>query len=365
MKNKKVLIISTVGLGYEGITNVIVSNLRAMNKKGLDIYVASSKNSEPDIESILKKINCKIINFPDRNKHTFSYFFKLTKFIRKQKIDVVHANGNSATLAIEMLAAKIGGCPKRIAHSHNTTCDHVKMDKMLRPLFYRTYTDAVACGIEAGNWLFPNRSFLVIPNGRNLSKFKFNKEKRKEVRKDLNLGNEIVIGHVGGFVSQKNHSFLLKIYSQLLEKNIPIKFFMIGDGEEREKIEQQSKELGFGNQLVFTGNVNNVEDYLQAMDVMIFPSLFEGLPLSVLEWQISGLPVVMSNNITDECILNDSVKRLPLSDGSRVWAQKTLDMVKQYRNKRELISKKSIHEAVIKKFDINVSSQMLRNEYMK
>lgn len=187
----KVLIISTVGLKYEGITSVIVSSLKAMNRDNLDIYVAGTIEVHPSIRKELEKINCKVIDFPSRKVETVKYFFSLIRFIHKNRIDVVHAHGNSATLSIDLLAAWIGGCKKRIAHSHNTKCDQAKADKILHPLFDNLYTDALACGNNAGEWLFGHKPFDIITNGRDIETFKFNESIRLRIRKEFNLEGKL------------------------------------------------------------------------------------------------------------------------------------------------------------------------------
>lgn len=196
MSNRRVLIVSTVGLIYDGITSVILSNLQAMDRTGLDIYIASTIKAEPNIVDQFIKLGCTIVDLPDRRKNPKAYFFELRKFIKDKRIDVVHANGNSATLAVEMLAAKLGGCKKRIAHSHNTRCDQVRADKILRPLFYATYTDALACGEDAGRWLYKNRPFTVLKNGRDVDRFIFDDAKRQTMRRQLEIGKNLAVGHV-------------------------------------------------------------------------------------------------------------------------------------------------------------------------
>lgn len=164
-KNRRILIISTVGLIYDGITSVIVSYLKAMNREGLDIYIVGTIDVKDSIRNQIEAMGCKVIELPNRRSNPMNYFFQLSKFVRKKKIDVVHAHGNSGTLAIEMVAAWLGGCKKRIAHSHNTKCDQVKADKLLRPIFNIFYTDALACGSEAGRWLLEEKNLKYCKMG--------------------------------------------------------------------------------------------------------------------------------------------------------------------------------------------------------
>ena len=355
----KVLIISTVGLIYDGITNVITSYLQAMDLSGLDVYVISTIKEEKDIVNKIENTGCHIVKLPSRKTQTVSYFLKLITFIKKNHINVVHAHGNSGTLAIEMLAAWIGGCKKRIAHSHNTKCDQVKADKILRPIFNVLYTDAIACGEDAGRWLFGSKPFVVLSNGRDIGLFSFNEKIRQKKRAELNLKSEITIGHVGGFFEQKNHRFLLKIFREILKRNPTARFYLIGDGPLRPEIE--SSALDLKDNLTFVGTTSQIADYLQAMDGMLLPSLYEGLPLVAIEWQINGLPCVFSDKITRECVFMDNCMFMSLEENTEAWAREIIALIKN--NDRIQNSKKATLESKIHGFDIQDGALKLRNIY--
>jgi len=355
---KNVLIVNTVGLLYDGINSVMLSNLEAMDKEGLKIYVASTVREDSAVRRKYKSLGCRIIRFPDRKKHPVRYFFALSAAIRKLHIEVVHANGNSGTLAVEMLAAKLSGCRKRIAHSHNTRCDQVRADRLLRPLFDRTYTDAVACGKEAGRWLFDDRPFMVIQNGRNLSSYAYDGGRREKMRRKLGLGDQLAIGHVGGFVPQKNHRFLIKIYKAIAKRRSDVKFFCAGDGALRKEIEKEAE----GLDITFTGNINDIPDFLLAMDGMLLPSLFEGLPLVAVEWQASGLPAILADTISEDAVFTDFVKRMKLEDDAGKWADAILSMID--KDKRQEQALLGAEQAKVKGFDIRDSAGALRGLYL-
>lgn len=357
----KVLIVSTVGLIYDGITSVILSYLQAMDRSGLDIYVVSTVKCELEIRNKIQKLGCTVVDLPSRRTDPARYFLKLIGVIRKNNIKVIHAHGNSATLAIEMFASWLGGCKKRIAHSHNTRCDQVKIDKLLRPFFYCLYTDAIACGKEAGIWLFGKRFFTVLKNGRDLELYKYDENSRYDLREKLNIGENIAIGHVGGFVLQKNHEFLLLIYEQIHRKNPNARLFMIGDGELRSHIEEQAKRKELYEVIDFMGNINWIPELMSALDVMVFPSRYEGLPLAVIEWQISGLPCILSNQITEECSFTDHIKFLSLDSSAAEWADEVLAM-NSHKN-RQILSEKAKEQAKIAGFDIRDSVDILRQIY--
>lgn len=355
----KVLIISTVGLIYDGITSVITSYLQAMDLSDLDVYVISTIKEEKGIVKKIEKLGCNIVKLPSRKTQTVSYFINLITFIKKNKIDIVHAHGNSGTLSIEMLAAWIGGCKKRIAHSHNTKCNQVMADKILRPIFNILYTDAIACGDDAGRWLFRNNPFSVLSNGRDIELFSFDENIRQEKRTELNLKNEIAIGHVGGFFEQKNHRFLLEIFREILKEEPTAHFFLIGYGPLRAEIESSAEDLK--DNLIFVGTTSNISDYLQAMDGMLLPSLYEGLPLVAIEWQINGLPCVLSDKVTKECAFMDNCVFMSLAESAEVWAKEIIALIKS--NDRIQNSKRAVSESKIRGFDIQDGALKLKNIY--
>lgn len=358
--NLKVLVISTVGLQYEGITSVISSLLHNMDLTNMDIYVAGTIYVEKSIREDFESIGCHVVDFSTRKADTLSYFIELVKFIKRNKIQVVHAHGNSATLVIEMVAAWLGGCPKRLAHSHNTTCEQVKVDKLLRPTFNLFYTQAIACGVEAGKWLFSSKQFTVIKNGREVVKYAFNKEKRNFIRSILQIENKIVIGHVGNFLEQKNHIFLVEIYHEIVKREPNCVLFMMGDGPLKHEIEERC--IDISDHIVFTGKTDKVAELLNAMDGMLLPSLFEGFPLVVVEWQINGLPCLLADTITKESMLSRLVLFESLQNSASVWAEKILDEVK--RNNRSISS--DIGQAAVRAagFDSKESASLLRRIYI-
>lgn len=357
---KKVIIVSTVGLNYDGITNIMMSYIEAMNKNEMELFIASTIKAETGIVERLEKNGCHIVHLPSRRENTLNYFCELARFIYKNKIDIIHAHGNSGTLAIEMAAGWLGRCKKRIAHSHNTRCDQVKADRLLRPLLYLFYTDAVACSENAGKWLFGNRPFMVLKNGRNIDEFLYHPKTRKEVRKRLQIEDKIVIGHVGGFCEQKNHKFLIEIFRRILAMEANARLLLLGEGPLKSKIENLSTDIR--NNIIFLGTTDHVSDYLQAMDGMLLPSLFEGLPLVAIEGQINGLPCLFADTITKDCGLMPSVKFVSLNEKPDMWAREMLSLV---RNNDRLDNSEKAADIMRKAgFDIKQNAEQLRVMYI-
>lgn len=320
MKSMKILQIPTGGLFADGILSCIVEYMTAMDKSDMDIRVLATNQAEKSIVQKVEKVGCKVVSIPYRKTNIIKYFLSLYRYIAKEKIDIVHVHGSSAIMSVELLAAMLAGCKVRIAHSHNTTCENRKADKMLRPLFNRTYTVAFACGRDAGKWMFGEEKFVVIPNGRNLQKYEYDSEKRMQYRKSLKIPKDaVVIGHVGRFNTQKNHEYLIRIFDELYKKAKNAYLVLIGTGATLDEIKKKVVDLGLENRVIFTGAVDNVSDYLSVFDVMLLPSLYEGLPLVVIEWQISGLPCIISDSITKECAITSLVKFESIKESPTVW----------------------------------------------
>ena len=318
---KNILFVFTVPLDYNGIVTSSVELIEKIDKKSFSLFAVSSVRSEPSVKKRLEDAGCKVIKLEYRNRRPLKYYADLKRVVRENGIDVVHAMGNSATLAVEMLAAKRAGVPLRISHSRNTDCKHKFIDKLLRPLFYGACNRRLACGEEAGRWLFGKKPFTVIKNGKEYEKYAFSKEYRAEYRQAFGCGEKtLLVGHVGAFNDQKNHGFIVDVAREMKKRSDEFKFVLIGDGKMKNDIENAFLESGLSDNVVFTGNIKNVNEVLSACDVMILPSLYEGLPGVAVEWQINGLPCLISEKVTKECAISDNVKFLPIDDPS-VWAE--------------------------------------------
>ena len=354
----KVLNIITSPMIYDGITMSVLGYFENINNDEIHIdFVAPSID-----ENIKKRIelkNGKVYIIHDRKKHPLKYIKKLSKIIKFNKYDIVHAHGSSAILCLEMIAARLAGCKIRIAHSRNTKCDYKIVDKILRPIFYLTCTNRFACGEKAGKWLFKNKDFIIINNGKDTDKFKFNKKIRNDMRKKYNIEDKIVIGHVGNFNEQKNHRFLIEIFDNLVKKNKEYYLVLIGIGHLRGEIEERAKELGIEKNVSFVGSSDCVEKWLQAMDIMVFPSLFEGFPNVLIEWQIAGIPCVISDVITDEVKITDLVQFKSLEDTPEQWADE-INKIK-LNNREDKIYIEQIKKAG---YDIKENAKRLEKIYI-
>lgn len=330
----KVLMINTVPLAKNGISTFIINNAINLAQQNVEVSVLASNKIEKNLKNKLISNNIKIIEILNRNNNPIKYFLKLRGIISKEKYDVVHVNGNSTTMAIELFAARLANTKIRIAHSHNTTTEHPFINKLLRPLFEFSVNTRIACNNAAGKWLFRDKKYTVIKNGIDLKKYRFNELERKKIRLKLNLSDEdVVLGNVGEFNYQKNQKFLIDLISKLDSK---YKLLLIGNGNNMTSLKNLSQALNVQNRVDFIGVVDNVQDYLSAIDVFLLPSKFEGQPFVLVEASAAGLPCLVSSNVSKQNNLTDNMKFISINN-SNLWKtaikveSKRSEMSKKYR----------------------------------
>ncbi|MBQ3150420.1 MAG: glycosyltransferase family 1 protein [Clostridia bacterium] len=213
-------------------------------------------------------------------------------------------------------AALVGGVAKKsgvkhvLSHSHSTKFSEKPIsairNRLMMPIIRNNSTELVACSNDAAKLFGNNKKVFVLHNAISVDRFLYSDEKRNAVRQELSIDKDtFLIGHVGRFSPEKNHAFMLRVFSDILKRVPDAKLLLVGDGTLRPQTEAMAKELSIENNVVFTGKRHDIPDVLSAMDVFWLPSLFEGVPLSVIEAQASGLPCVLSDTITREVEFGD------------------------------------------------------------
>lgn len=359
----KVLNLMTGGLKREGIASTQLEFLKRFNIKKVSTDIAAVNDNSPEMIKEFENIGCKVIKLPERKKHIFRYMRELVKVMKLEAYDIVHIHGSSAFLCIELIASVMAGVPIRIVHSRNTRCGNEKLDKICRPIFNYLYTDAFACGIDAGKWLFGDKPFKVIHNGKDFSRFCYSKQLRDKERKLLGLEDKIVVGHVGRMNEQKNHKYLLEVFLAYHRKNKDSVLYLIGDGPLSSQLREQVKRMNMEESIFFVGSVPDVERYLQVMDIMVFPSKFEGLPNVVLEWQAEGLPCIISESITKECAPSELVQFMSIKENPEKWADKMVEILDK-KSDRLKDSEHGIYALRKAGFDIEENAAKLEDIYI-
>lgn len=291
-------------------------------------YLVFDENKEA-YEVELNKAGIQVFHFPEPSRGYIQYLKNLAELMKKNSYDIVHAH-TMFNCGWAMLLAWYMKVPCRISHSHSIKmADHhysilAKVYQfVMQNLIHIFGTEFIGCGKAAGEWLFGKKFFekhgKVIYNGIDTQQFRFSSGTRNEMRKQLNVEKQFVIGHVGHFMKVKNQKFLISLMPGILERRPEAVLLLLGDGEQKEENWEYCKKLRIADRVIMAGNVSNVADYLCAMDVFVFPSLYEGMPLSVIEVQCNGLPCIISDAVPEDVFLTDLVHPLSLKSSKENW----------------------------------------------
>ena len=357
----KIMIVCTVPTDRSGIPAVIFNLLTHMDLSGLDITYVSINTPDIHFIQLMNSLGIRYIVIPRELRRPMRYVRKLAS--AGKGFDIIHVHGNSATMLLEMTAAKMAGIPVRIAHAHSTSCNMHMIDKLARPLFYRLCTHRIACSDAAGRFLYRQRTFYIVKNAVDASRFAFDADKRLSMRQRLDLSNRVVFGHVGNFVDAKNHLFLLDIFDAIAKKIKNATLLLVGDGNLKSQIIEKINRLNISGNVILTGSVDNPQDYLQAMDMILMPSLYEGMPLSMIEQQANGLSILASDIITPQINISGNVHFESLKSSPAEWSDKAIAILKSSDRSSDISNEEII---TIKRhgFDLNDVAANLKDFYM-
>lgn len=318
------------GLGSGGTEAFIMNVYRAIDREKVqfDFLVRSTENSAHEEE--VRRLGGNIYVTPEFPRHFLKNKKAVKKFFQQHanEYSAVHVHANALMYVEPLKAAKKAGVKTVIVHSHSNQAVnplYTILHAVNKKRIGKWITHSFACSKAAGEWMF-NKSFTVVNNGINLKKFTFSQEKREEIRTALKIDDAFVIGHVGRFVPVKNHAFLLEIFEEVKKLRTGAKLLLVGDGELLKSVQESVKQKNLTDDVIFTGAVSNVQDYLQAMDVFLLPSKYEGAPVALIEGQASGLPCVVSENVPSDVALSDLVVSLSLETSPNEWAKSILEV---------------------------------------
>lgn len=340
MKYKVLHCLSFMNRG--GAETFIMNILRNIDrtKYCFDFLLQSSEGHYIDE---IKELGGKIYTIPLRSNGLINYCNSLNRFFaeHQNEYDAVHEHTSSLSSIEVLYYAKKWGVKKRILHSHNTNqagLFHHFLHYINKPIVRYLATDYLACSEVARIWLFKYTGILskshVVNNGIDTSLFEYSDSKRFKIRTELGISSDtFVIGHVGRFDVVKNHTFLIKIFNEILFRRSDSLLLLVGGGELMDDIVDEAKSLKINGNVKFLGVRGDIDKLLSAFDVFVFPSLYEGLPVSLVEAQASGLPVFVSNNVSPEVKLSENLKFLSLDEGPAFWAEQISCLPKTDREK--------------------------------
>lgn len=359
MNKIKIAMVAT-NLKLNGISAVIMNYIDYIDLSKFDITLLVGQGVAQIYRQKCKKKDVKIIELPPRKEKPIAFYINLYKEFLLGHYRMVHVHGSNASIGMELLLAKLANIHIRIAHSHNTTSTSIRIHKLMKPVFNRVYTNGFACGYLAGRWLFDNKKFTIIPNGVRINDFIFNPKVRSKEREKLNLKGKYVIGHIGRFNYQKNHEFILKVFEKVLVVKPNAVLLLVGNGPDFRRFKKIIIKKGLEDKIILYGETNKAHELYMAMDSFLFPSRFEGFPVTLIEAQISGLPCLVSDVISGEVQLSSNLQFMSLGLSADKWAQK---LVSLSSDSRELFYIK--HKSKINHYKIDNDVKILENEYIK
>lgn len=328
-----------------GFENFIMNIYRKIDRKQVqfDFIVHLKKDNAYDEE--IESLGGKLFYVTRKSKNPIRNFFEMRKVVKENHYDIVCRHSDSAFTVVDLLATKLGGAKKIIMHSHSTTTGNVKIHNFFRSWMSWVPTHRFACSKAAGQWMFGDLDFTFVPNAIDTSEYLYHADIRESMRKEWNIESKNVYGHVGNFVYAKNHLFLLDVFKKISLKDENAVLFLVGEGELREEIEKKIVELELQDKVILTGRRKDVVRFLQMFDLFLFPSVYEGLPVSMVEAQCTGLPCLISSSITDEIMLTDCVRQKSLDESLENWAKTAMEMLEMGKQEERHSRQEEIKKA--------------------
>lgn len=334
-----------------GAESMIMNYYRKIDRSQIQFDFLVHRKEKAAFDEEIENLGGRIYRFDPINPlFPGDYYNKLRDFFKEHsEYSIIHSHLNTFS-CFPLKIAKEFNIPCRIAHAH-IAIDDVSLGSLfsnkesiketfkkliklqLKKKVKKDATDLFSCGDKAGNWLFgKDTSFTTMNNAIDTEKFAYNQSIAQQYKKEFDVEKNLVIGHVGRFASQKNHTFLLKIFKEVLQKKPTAVLMMVGDGPLRSVMEKEAAQLSIEKNVRFLGVRADVPQLFQMFDVFVFPSFYEGLPVTLIEAQAAGIKVFASDSITTEVSLTEDIEFLSIDQSPESWADKILAIDASIKN---------------------------------
>lgn len=347
-----------------GAETMIMNIYRSIDREKVQFdFVVDDSNKKYDYEEEIEHLGGYIYRIPKyKAKNFFSYKSNWESMLMSHKEwKIVHIHHTVPAFTYLGIAKK--NQLVTIVHSH--TAGATKSIKSILKILFRLPLRFLAeylfaCSVSASKWMFGNKSSkaIIINNSIDSKKYIFSAEKRDLMRTELNLENSFTIGHIGNFSKAKNYPFILDVFNEVYKQNQFAKLVLIGKNDNNPEVERRVKELSLEKNVIVTGVRSDISDLLQSLDIFLFPSLHEGLPVTLIEAQASGLKILASDTITNEVAITDNVEFMSLNKSAKAWA----DRIMKYSDGYE--RKDTSQEIVAAGYDIQQSTKWLESFYL-
>lgn len=346
-----------------GVESVVMNYYRHIDRSKVQFDFVIDGYGTSILDEEIARLGGKVYKVEPYKSNVFKYMEQIYKIVKMGHYTIVHSHMN--TLAIfGLFAAWLAGAKVRIAHNHATSDisegKRYWMKMLLRPLNRFFANKYCACSQVAGKWMFGKLDNVkIIKNAFDIDAWSYNECVRNRWRSKLNLNDKFVLGHVGRFEQAKNHMFLLDVFAELKRSSNNSVLMLVGDGSLRKQIENRVKCLGIEKDVLILGLRADANELMQAMDVLIIPSFFEGLSMVAIEGQAASLPIIASMGVPQETDVTNGIVFLPLAEGQKKWSEKILFL----RNTNVHTSHK--RELIVAGYDISLAANELEGWYAK
>lgn len=337
-----------------GIGNFIMNVYRNIDREKVQFDFIVHEHREVSFDDEIRALGGRLFYVTRKAVSPRRNFMEIRRVVKEGNYKIVFRHTDTATVALDLLAARLGGARELIAHSHSTSTPNERMHRLFQPMLNALCTKRFACSDKAGKWLYGKKPYEVIINAINLSDFSYQEELRQKVREAEKLAGMLVVGHIGNLLPVKNHLFMLDVMAELVKLQPDAVMLFAGDGEMRPLIEEKREKLGLEKQVRLLGVRTDTAALLQAMDVFLFPSKYEGLPIAMVEAQCSGLPNLVSDVITQDVDVTPLVHKLSLQQPPKVWAEQILKLSQEIRKapERRLFTEKGFDiKEMVKRYE--------------
>lgn len=353
-----------------GIENFIMNIVDNINTSKVQIDFIYTWDERGPFDNRLEENGCRFYRLTPYSKNLFVTILHIVQlyifFIKNRDIDVVHIHGNTAIGCLDTFVAKLAGVNNIVVHSHNSGIGKTSkkvLHNFLKIIINPFIDYRFACSEQAWDWMFLKskknlNSNEIINNGIDTKKFLYNEDIANLQREKWGLNDNLVIGFVGRLSEQKNTFFLIEVFHELLEIKPNAKLLIVGDGEYKKSLQKKVKDLCMDDKVIFTGVQSNVNDLMQAMDIFVLPSLWEGFGIVLIEAQAAGLPCVVSDVIAKEVLITNLITQVSLNKSAKKWAKIIIKANGQYEHSN------TYEDIVSSGFDVKSTAFWLENFYL-
>lgn len=343
--SEPIRVLHIVGAMYPGgYENFIMNLYENIDREKLQFDMVVHGRKPNDYVEKIQSMGGRVYELPRLTKKPVKSLKMLYELVRKNQYKAVIRHTPNALTVPQLWAAKKAGA-FTICHSHNETDPKKFLHKVGKLWIPFSVDDRFACSEKAGIWMFGKKDYRVIHNAIDLNKFSYSPSKADQVKEEFGLQGKHIYGHIANFIASKNHMFLLEIYKKIAELDPKAVFFCLGEGDLRPEIEAKRKELQLEDRVILTGTRFDAENFMSAFGVLIFPSFFEGLPLTLIEAQAAGLQCLISDTITKDVVVSsDLIHAKSLEEDAESWARAAVALYQNPPVGREC-QKESIRKA--------------------